>query len=190
MPLSTFQSIKQKQKEQKAAYKAGRLAYETRQKALQEKHAASNQKATIYDAFAHLHNAHQCVSKVWKVDGILSFLDTISIGRLAMTCKVLNSDIKESKILLRPDHKIEIAIRSVRSLAIRAERIANERAYEKQRYVRKIQGQLVHAGKSTLEKYNSEKERIRMQWMERYNTKIVFTLWTQYDGSFYERIRR
>jgi hypothetical protein len=190
IPLSFLQQLKKTQKEQKAAYKAGRLEYEARQKAFQEKQDIFNYKATIDDVFANLYNAHQCVSKVWKVDGILAFLDTLSIGRLALTCKTINSDIKESNVLSHPKHIVEISNQFQRINANRDARIASERAYEKQRYIRKIQGQLIHAGKFTPDKYKSERERIRRKWMERYNTKIIFTSMTKYDGSFYERIHR
>jgi len=188
MSLNTIKSIKQKQKEQKAAYKAVRLENEARQIAIQAKQKEFKSDASIEDVFAILHNAHDCVPGVWKVDGVLSFLDTVSIGRLALSCKTLNSDIKESTVLLRPDHKELISNNTARAIAIRA-RIASEREYEKQKYVKKIQRQLIHFGKMAPEKFNCEKKRIRKEWMERYNTKIMFSTWSYIDGTFYERIR-
>ena len=170
--MSTKQSminlLKEKQKAQKAAYKANQIVYAAKK--------ADEKKPTLLDVFAVLTNHHKCISNVNRVDGIFAFLNISEITRLSTTCKTLRSDVLDSRISMHPVHLVARAA-IVNTIAARAIAKRSQEAYDaKQNYILKVQRQLMHAWRYMRPKYQQELTRISREWKDKYKTTITFCM--------------
>jgi len=171
--------LKEKQKSQKAAFKAKQIEYAAKK--------ADEFKPTLLDVFAVLTNHHKYISNVNRVDGIFAFLNICEITRLSATCKTLQTDVKYSKVAMHPVH-VAARTQIIENITARASAKRSEEIYEeKQKYILKVQRQLLHAWRYLRPIYQKELTRISREWKAKYKSTITFCMASAIDGSFYER---
>jgi hypothetical protein len=173
------QLLKEKQKAQKAAFKAKQIEYAAKK--------AEEFKPTLLDVFAVLTNHHKCISNVNRVDGVFAFLNICEITRLSATCKTLRTDVQYSRVSMHPVH-LAARTQIVNKIAAQARSKRSQEIYEeKQKYILKVQRQLMHAWRYLRPKYQEELTRISREWKAKYKSTITFCLDSALSGSFYER---
>jgi hypothetical protein len=165
---SMIKQMREKEKAQKLARKLKQLPFKS--------------DVNIFDVFRVLNSAHQ-VGVTNIVEGVLQFLDTCSIINLSSTCKLLQSDIKESRIMILPIH-YNTRINKIYEIEEKKNKIKekkikdNENLFEyiRQKTLEKICKQLIHFNQFQPDKYESTKKHLFAMWKNEYNSTLYFDI--------------
>jgi len=150
--------------------------------ALKKKQTPFTSDVNIFDVFKVLGGAHK-VGVTNIVKGVLQFLDTYSIINLSSTCKLLQSDIKESRVMTHPVHH-NTRINKIQEFEKKKKEIEKKKIkdnemlfeYRRQKTFEKIHKQLIHINQFQPDKYESTKKTIFAMWENEYKSTLYFDI--------------